>query len=948
MLVKELKEKLKSYGLSTEGLKKELEARLETHEMELNSTDPNRVMTQQQPEQTDETTNQNEAELNDSSDVQIVITNQNKNEEVNNLANTMASSIDVTVTTAVAPGLTNDQENSTTNSNNISEDTIETITETTPPQQPKPTEEDLAQSERQNQLEKEQKLADEKLETEQKLAAQKLETEQKLAAEKLEKEKLEAERLQKIDLFVQEQSDLYKQIFTQTKGLLNINVCKSLEECININKLTLDDLNNEKLLEILQSTSEKCVEVFGEFLTLQPEVEEPKVETPVVSSTTAASVEAASSEATASSDATETPIATETSATETPLVESTETTTPQTAETPQNEPKIDKPTLTNVEQLIQMLATWKKSTESVNGKRNRERNQQKKAPRPGPSEEKLAEILARTGYSHEVSSGQRKYGGPPPNWSAPEPEVSEPIAKTDENGHKDEPMETSTSQAAVPVHPGVGCECFVGKLPRDLFEDELIPLFEKEGKLWDLRLMIDPSTGFSKGYCFVTYFNKEIAALAAKKLNDNEIRPGKPIRVNVSVANVRLFIGNIPKTKTKEELKIEFAKIVEGLSELIIFTGGEVQTGGGDDKVKNRGFCFLEFVDHKSASVAKRKLCKFNRVLNREIAVDWADPHEEPDEETMAKVKVLYVKNLAGEVSEDEVKVLFEQYGKLERVRKMKDYAFIHFEEREACLKAMEEQNGKLLGKSVLEISLARPLTDKKKQAQGNNHHQHQQQAYGGNANRGGGNRNNNYSNGGNNMNWNNNNNNNNNFQMSNGNNGRGGFNNNRNGGGMGNRGGFGGGNRGGINNNNNQRFNNNNNFNGNNMNRGGFGQNNNNNFNRGGNSNWNGNGGGNRSFGGNNNSFNNGNNNNNGKMNNNKRKNGGSLGGGNNMGDTKKFRFNQNNGNNMDTGNNWNNGGQQQPNQQISFDNQQTNGAGEQGNNVWYQDNFNSSSQWL
>jgi RNA recognition motif-containing protein len=33
----------------------------------------------------------------------------------------------------------------------------------------------------------------------------------------------------------------------------------------------------------------------------------------------------------------------------------------------------------------------------------------------------------------------------------------------------------------------------------------LIPLCEKAGKIWDLRLMIDPASGFNKGYCFVTY-----------------------------------------------------------------------------------------------------------------------------------------------------------------------------------------------------------------------------------------------------------------------------------------------------------------------------------------------------------------------------------------------------------------------------------------------------------
>ena len=43
MLVKELKEKLKSYGLSTAGVKQELEARLESYENELNAKDPSRL-----------------------------------------------------------------------------------------------------------------------------------------------------------------------------------------------------------------------------------------------------------------------------------------------------------------------------------------------------------------------------------------------------------------------------------------------------------------------------------------------------------------------------------------------------------------------------------------------------------------------------------------------------------------------------------------------------------------------------------------------------------------------------------------------------------------------------------------------------------------------------------------------------------------------------------------
>lgn len=59
-------------------------------------------------------------------------------------------------------------------------------------------------------------------------------------------------------------------------------------------------------------------------------------------------------------------------------------------------------------------------------------------------------------------------------------------------------------------------QIFVGKIPRDLFEDELVPLFEKAGAIWDLRLMMDPLTGLNRGYAFVTFCTKEAAQEAVK------------------------------------------------------------------------------------------------------------------------------------------------------------------------------------------------------------------------------------------------------------------------------------------------------------------------------------------------------------------------------------------------------------------------------------------------
>lgn len=79
------------------------------------------------------------------------------------------------------------------------------------------------------------------------------------------------------------------------------------------------------------------------------------------------------------------------------------------------------------------------------------------------------------------------------------------------------------------------------------------------------------------------------------------------------------------------------------------------------------------------------------------------------------QVKVLYARNLTAELTEEKLKEMYEEYGKVDRVKKIKDYAFIHFAERDPAVKAMEETNGKQIGTSTLEVSLAKPPSDKKK-----------------------------------------------------------------------------------------------------------------------------------------------------------------------------------------------------------------------------------------
>lgn len=58
---------------------------------------------------------------------------------------------------------------------------------------------------------------------------------------------------------------------------------------------------------------------------------------------------------------------------------------------------------------------------------------------------------------------------------------------------------------------------------------------------------------------------------------------------------------------------------------------------------------------------------------------------------------MLYVRNLMMSTTEEEIREIFEQFkpNSIERVKKLKDYAFVHFKERDDALHAMNMMNSK-------------------------------------------------------------------------------------------------------------------------------------------------------------------------------------------------------------------------------------------------------------
>ena len=63
----------------------------------------------------------------------------------------------------------------------------------------------------------------------------------------------------------------------------------------------------------------------------------------------------------------------------------------------------------------------------------------------------------------------------------------------------------------------------------------------------------------------------------------------------------------------------------------------------------------------------------------------------------------------------ESLREIFQRFGRVVRIKKIKDYAYIHFEEREQAVGAMKALSQKDMVGAKLDISLAKPPSDKEK-----------------------------------------------------------------------------------------------------------------------------------------------------------------------------------------------------------------------------------------
>ncbi|KAG7256856.1 LOW QUALITY PROTEIN: hypothetical protein CRUP_021105, partial [Coryphaenoides rupestris] len=288
-----------------------------------------------------------------------------------------------------------------------------------------------------------------------------------------------------------------------------------------------------------------------------------------------------------------------------------------------------------------------------------------------PNEAALVGLMERTGYDMVQENGQRKYA-PPPGWEG--------------------------------QSPPRGCEIFVGQDPAPTStRTSWCPSLNRWGRIYEMRLMMD-FDGKNRGYAFVMYTQKHEAKRAVRELNNYEVRPGR-------LLGVCLLRGQLPASYRRHPQDQEARILEEGVQGDGGACWNVIVYASAADKMKNRGFAFVEYESHPGgrhgapqADGPAASNCGVTR-----SPVDWAGTGDRRGRRTsMETVKILYVRNLMMETSEETLRKVFGQV----RGARQEDprLRLRPFTSRDDAVLAMDHLNGTEVEGSCIEVTLAKPV----------------------------------------------------------------------------------------------------------------------------------------------------------------------------------------------------------------------------------------------
>ena len=228
---------------------------------------------------------------------------------------------------------------------------------------------------------------------------------------------------------------------------------------------------------------------------------------------------------------------------------------------------------------------------------------------------------------------------------------------------------------------------FIKNLDAAIDNKALHDTFAAFGNILSCKVAQDEH-GSSKGYGFVHYETAEAASSAIKSVNGMLLNEKK------------VFVGHhIPKKDRMskfEEMKANFTNIYvknieteasEDEFRALFERYGDITSASlaRDQEGKSRGFGFVNYANHEDASKAVDELNDLD-FKGQKLYVGRAQKKHEREEELRKQYEAqrqekvskytgvnLYVKNLADEIDDEELRAIFEPYGQITSAKVMRD-----------------------------------------------------------------------------------------------------------------------------------------------------------------------------------------------------------------------------------------------------------------------------------
>lgn len=201
-----------------------------------------------------------------------------------------------------------------------------------------------------------------------------------------------------------------------------------------------------------------------------------------------------------------------------------------------------------------------------------------------------------------------------------------------------------------------GLEIFVDDLPQDCVKEDIAMAFSQSGEVKSVRIIKNSSTGKNQDIAFVCYTSIEAAKKVLAEFKEGIEVKGKMVRVSACQDNNTLYLGNICKGWTRDQVLNTLKSI--GIQECEIsfpsYKGG------------SRGFAFLKFTSHYYARAALRRLMKSDAIFgtDRSAKVSF---YRTPTKSSkrLIQAKIVYLEHVPLSWDENKVKEYCEEYGEI-------------------------------------------------------------------------------------------------------------------------------------------------------------------------------------------------------------------------------------------------------------------------------------------